>query len=311
MQYLNDFIQKQILFIFPKQDKTNKIHFHNENIRLLEDDKPIKQISCHKILAIFIIGDLSITTVLIKKLQVYGISIFFMNYNFEVKACVHSNAEGNYILRQKQYVTTNDLSIAKHILKNKISNQSHLIKTPKNILNNLLIKVDGAKNHQELLGIEGNYSKEYFSTIFKNINWKNRLPRTKHDIPNYLLDLGYTILFNIIDAELRLFGFDTYKGYYHKVFFQRQSLSCDIIEPFRPIIDRQIVNSYNLNQISEKDFIFKQNRYFLTFENSQKYIQIFSQAIMNYKEDIYIYIHQFYKCIFNESKEYPIFKIKR
>lgn len=316
MQYLNDFLQKQVLFVLPKKDKINKIHFHNENIRLLEDEKPINQISCHNVLAIFIAGDISITSVLLKKLQEYGISIFFMNYNFDVKAALNSNTEGNFILRQKQYLIKNDLEIAKHILKNKIKNQLTLIRNDFSKIDYfkkkkiIFSKIDDADTHQELLGIEGSLSKEYFSSFFKSISWKNRLPRTKHDIPNYLLDIGYTILFNIIDAELRLFGFDTYKGYFHKLFFQRKSLTCDIIEPFRCIIDKQLISAYNLGQIDEKDFFVKNGRYFLKFEVSQKYVQVFGQAIMNHKEDLHNYIYSFYKEIFNETNNYPEFKIR-
>lgn len=314
MQYLNDFLQKQILFVFPKDDKVNKIHFYNENIRFLENDKPVNQVSCHNVLAIFIVGDISITSVLLKKLQDFGISIFFMNHNFEVRAVVNSNAEGNYILRQKQYFIADDLKIAKRILKNKILNQAYLIRKQSNYfsqMDKINKKIDKAVNNQELLGIEGSFSKKYFSIIFNEIGWKNRLPRTKHDIPNYLLDIGYSILFNVIDAELRLFGFDTYRGYFHKLFFQRKSLTCDIIESFRPLIDRQLASSYNLKQVNPKDFIFKNGRYFLNFDSSQKYAQIFSQVIMNYKKEIYQYIYDFYKSIFNESDDYPIFRIKR
>jgi CRISPR-associated protein Cas1 len=316
MQYLNDFLQKQILFVFPKKDNVNKIHFHNENIRLLENDKPLNQISCHKLLAIFIVGDISVTSVLLKKLKLYGISMFFMNYNFDVRAKLSSSAEGNYILRQRQYLVKSNLCIAKHIVKNKINNQFILTKEYYNKLeyserkNKIFKKIDLAKNHQELLGIEGVFAKEYFSNLFSAINWKSRLPRTKCDIPNYLLDIGYTILFNIIDAQLCLFGFDTYKGYYHKLFFQRKSLTCDIVESFRCIIDKQIISSYNLKQIHKIDFVYKNGRYWLSFDASQKYVHIFTQAIMNHKQEIYKYIYSFYKQIFNEKNNYPKFRIK-
>lgn len=314
MQYLNDFLEKQILFIFPKEENINKIHFHNQNIRFLVDDKPVNQISCHNILAIFLIGDATVTTVLLKKLQEFGISIFFMNYNFEVKTAINAQSEGNYILRKQQYSMTNDLEIAKIILKNKIFNQAFLIKKQidfNDIISKNYFKIDKAKDNQTLLGIEGNFSKFYFSKLFCDIGWKNRMPRTKHDIPNYLLDIGYTMLFNIIDAELKLFGFDTYKGYFHKLFFQRKSLSCDIIEPFRPIIDRKLLSAYNLKQINKKDFDCKNDRYFLEFEESQKYAHIFAQAIMDYKKEIYQYVYDFYRAIFNGSDKYPLFKIKR
>ena len=58
--------------------------------------------------------------------------------------------------------------------------------------------------------------------------------------------------FNCMDSLLRLYGFDTYKGFYHKLFFQRKSLACDVMEPFRCVIDKQILKAFNLGQIDEK-----------------------------------------------------------
>ena len=54
------------------------------------------------------------------------------------------------------------------------------------------------------------------------------------------LDIGYTMLFNIVDAMLQIYGFDTYYGVFHRCFYMRKSLVCDIMEPMRPIIDYEI-----------------------------------------------------------------------
>jgi CRISPR-associated protein Cas1 len=62
---------------------------------------------------------------------------------------------------------------------------------------------------------------------------------------------------------LRLYGFDVYKGFYHKLFFNRKSLASDIMEPFRCVIDKALLKAFNLKQINEKDFKIVDGRYVL------------------------------------------------
>jgi len=171
-------------------------------------------------------------------------------------------------------------------------------------------KIDVVSSGKELLGIEGGFTKEYFSTYFKEMNWRKRLPRTKMDIINLLMDIGYTFLFNFIEAMLALYGFDAYKGFYHKLFFQRKSLACDLMEPFRCLIDKQIVKAHHLKQINEKDFKLEKGRYFLPFNKQPKYIKLFLDGIMDHKEGIFTYVYDFYRCLMNDDKEPPSFKIK-
>ena len=151
--------------------------------------------------------------------------------------------------------------------------------------------------------------KNFFKQYFDKIGWYKRMPRAKTDIINVLMDLGYTMLFNFIDGLLGIYGFDTYKGFYHKLFFQRKSLVCDLVEPFRCIIDKQILKSYNLDQINKKDFKFIKGKYGISYDDQNKYLEIFAQSIMDNKEEIFSYIKNFYYFIMNNS-ELPIFKIK-
>lgn len=308
-----DFKEKQILFITGKDVERNKIKFSNDNICLTKYDQIENQVSCHKIFALFIIGDCSLTTVLIRNCKKYGISLFLLKNNFEVYGKVISIAEGNYLLREKQYFFKNDLEVAKRIISNKIANQIFLLKQLNNqiavdYLYNLKIKINSVLNNQDLLGLEGCASKYFFQNYFNDIHWFKRMPRTKVDIPNLLLDLGYSLLFNFIDSLLGIYGFDTYRGFYHKLFFQRKSLTCDLIEPVRSLIDKQLLKSYHLNQINKKDFKFTKNKYILSYQNQRKYIEIFSESIMRNKEKLFLYIRDFYYFIMNDS-EFPIFQI--
>jgi CRISPR-associated protein Cas1 len=209
-----------------------------------------------------------------------------------------------------------ELEIAKKIVANKISNQIILLKTTvdsgKGIDgDNITCLIDKAKTTEELLGIEGSFGKVYFNRYFKDIGWYRRMPRVKPDVPNFLLDLGYTFLFNFIDAILQLFGFDTYKGYYHKLFFQRKSLACDIMEPFRCLIDKQTKKSFHLSQINLKDFTVENGRYCLTYDKSQKYAKIYLEAIMENRGQIYLYARKFYRYVMdNKHNRFPEFSVK-
>lgn len=313
-----DFKQKQILFVQTDPESENKIKIHNENIVFIKNNEIQNRVSCHIIFCIFIIGHISITSEFIRNCKYFGISIFFLKDNLSLYAWINSCGEGNYLLRMRQYDLSDDLEleISKKILINKIKNQLILLKYKKSEiqdLNKIYENINNAKDFQNLLGIEGRFSKNFFKIYFKEIGWYRRMPRVKPDIPNFLLDIGYTYLFNFIDSLLCLFGFDNYKGIYHKLFFQRKSLVCDIIEPFRGIIDREVLKMYNLNIVKKEDFKAVDGKIYLkSYKYNKKYSIPFFEAIFKNKEEIYKYVYGFYRFIMDQEKnKFPYFKISR
>ncbi len=165
---------------------------------------------------------------------------------------------------------------------------------------------------QEIMGIEGISAKLYFQSLFKDHSWTARRPRAKHDMTNCLLDIGYTILFNIVNALLEMYGFDVYVGILHTQFFERKSLVCDLEEPFRPIIDAALIKALNLGQVKEKDFWKNQEQYILPWKNSAPYIELFINALMEYKNEIFIYLQSYYRAFMREkaAKDFPVFKME-
>lgn len=316
MLTLPDFKQKQILFIKADRDSENKIRFHNDNIIYEKNDKVENRASCYKVFAIFIIGYISITSELIRKGVEHGLSFFFFKENLDCYASINSMANGHYLLRKKQYLLDKDaeLIVSRSIVLNKIINQIQLLKSRgKNLDINfeaLKEEIQKSKNLETLRGIEGNISKEFFCKYFEEIDWYARMPRVKPDPQNFLLDIGYTFLFNFIDALLNLFGFDTYKGIYHQLFFQRKSLTCDVIEPFRCIIDREVLKIFTLKIFNKHDFKVRDGKVTVDYKQSHKYALRFFNAILENKESIYTFIRDFYHFIMDSEKyEFPYFKI--
>lgn len=142
-------------------------------------------------------------------------------------------------------------------------------------------------------------------------NGKADSPRVKTDYLNSTLDIGYTILFNLVEALLRIYDFDIYKGVLHRAFYMRKSLVCDLVEPIRPIIDLQIRKSINLGQFREEDFKVYNKRYELNWKKSPEYTSVLLNSLLNYKNEIFIYIRDYYRAFMKHknAEEFPIFKI--
>ena len=313
-----DFEEKQILFIDPKADKGSfGLKIQNSNLLMTRDNKTENKVRLHSILAIYIIGDLTLTTRFIDQAQKNNISIFFLKRNMGHYGNIASGAEANYLLRQRQYELSEkeELELAKHLVKNKIKNQARLLKTQKSQeFKELLMAIENVKSEKGLLGLEGNFAKTFFKEYFAEINWRRRAPRTREDIPNLLLDIGYTILFNFIESILRLYGFDIYKGVYHKLFFARKSLVTDLQEPFRCLVDKALLKGYRLGVVNEDDFKFntKKREFELPWKHSAKYYRLFSEEIMERKMEIFYFIQAFYRHVMlPESNKLKNFNINK
>lgn len=290
---------------------------------LLEDTKEQKTLTVmpfQKILALFIIGHITMTTPLIEKCRKYGVFISVMKPNLRPIFTFGINAEANFMLREKQYwMDKEDISIPKIIVVNKIENQLRLLRNTrkKDILTNRAINactqglplVDSANSLRDLMGLEGWVAKEFFKAYFQDLNWRSRMPRAKNDEINATLDIGYNILFNFIESYLRLFGFDLYRGIYHQLWFKRKSLVCDLMEPFRCIIDCQIRKSYNLGQFKNSDFRKVKSELFLKDDKGKEYYNIFYNSLIKYKIAIFKYTQSYYRCFMQSKKmtEYPKF----
>lgn len=132
----------------------------------------------------------------------------------------------------------------------------------------------------------------------------------KCDAMNATLDIGYTILFNFLECFIRMFGFDLYVGVYHRLWFNRKSLVCDLMEPFRCIIDHATLLAFNRKQFSEKDSSVVKQEYRLKHEKCSCYYKVFYDVLIERKMDIFKYVQQYYRCFMGRKsvKSYPTFK---
>ena len=306
----SDFKKKQIIFMFTCRGE--RISFKNDNIVITDKEGKVKyQVTCYLIFALYVVGETSITTGLIRRAKKFGFVICLMTQSFKLYSIIGNRMEGNTILHRKQYYYDGD-DIAAFLVLNKITNQRFVLnqvrsKTPG--VKDAIVKLDSyieeirttEYNNQTLLGIEGSAARVYFTQVFNNTAWKGRKPRIKFDYVNSTLDIGYNLLFNLVDSLLQVYGFDVYCGVYHKEFYMRKSLACDLMEPIRPVIDREVRKAINLKQCKVDDFQIFQGQYCLEYKKSSEYVSFFMKALLEYKEEIFYYVQQYYRSFMKEK----------
>ena len=319
MLSLPDFRQKQIVICFAGEGQ--KLSFRNDNLLVTDyEDTILLQATCHRIVAVWLIGGATLTTGILERSKKFGFPIQMLSYYFRPYGVWNSATEGNTILRKKQY-EYNEFGIAGRLVNNKINNQVGLLKTMRDKESELKEAIEKMNDYaglalkttdlQSLLGIEGSATRLFFGHWYADMGWQFRRPRTKCDIINTTLDIGYTFLFNMIECMLNLYGFDLYQGVYHRQFYQRKSLVCDLVEPFRCIIDKQVKRAYNLKQLQAKDFTEARGQYFLKMDKHKEYSKWLLPALLEHKEAIFTYVQSYYRCFIRNKpiEEYPMFNI--
>ena len=124
-------------------------------------------------------------------------------------------------------------------------------------------------NTRRLLTLEAHASREYFKrySLFFDERFGFEYRRgftgnTKQnatDVINALLNYGYTVLAGEITKSIVGLGLDPYYSFYHKNHESFQSLTYDVIEPFRWIVEKtayRLGNAKNMKlQIQKKHYI--------------------------------------------------------
>ncbi len=206
----------------------------------------------------------SISAYLLKELSDNKINIIFCDEKHnpfgELIPYYSKYNTSKMIKKQIKWKLLNKDKLWKEIIKNKIMNQALLLKKIKNAKYKLILSyiddvVDGDKTNRE-----GHAAKVYFNALFGNY-----FTRDLDDPINAALNYGYSILLSTINKEIINNGYLTQLGIHHKNEFNPFNLTCDLMEPFRVIIDnfvyynqkRKLDSEYKLDLINILNNTFK------------------------------------------------------
>lgn len=95
---------------------------------------------------------------------------------------------------------------------------------------------------------EGHAAKVYFNALFGM-----DFTRSDDNVINASLNYGYSVLLSAINREIVSCGYLTQLGIFHDNMFNQFNLTCDLMEPFRIIIDRYVYSkNYTVFTTEEK-----------------------------------------------------------
>lgn len=207
------------------------------------------------------------------------IPINFISPQGKFLAKIYGETKGNVFLRVAQIdkFRENGITLAQNTISAKLSNTRQLIRRTlhdneqlrkdseiqnvMNVLEDGIDKVFEAQTIEEIVGIEGNCARNYFS-IFNKLITNSKVPfvfelRTKRpplDPVNAVLSFVYTLYTSEYAAALETVGLDSYIGFCHALRSGRASLACDLVEEVRCMAERFVLTLLNLQIIGENDF---------------------------------------------------------
>lgn len=292
-----------------------------ENFLVTKDGNKLLDIPYSKVNRIFLIGSQSITPQAVEFTLDKEKDILFLNKYGQFRGIIKSNNRKNVYIRLAQYEIWRDkekrIDFAKNILKAKINNQIKFLKKFQKCAFNketIFNKIENCKTINELLGIEGEASREYFDNfddiILGSLKFEKRSRRPPKNEVNALLSLTYSLTKNLILLQLEIEGLDTYIGYLHSIKYGRESLALDLLEEFRSVCDHVVIKWINRNEFKKKDFIEKENGIFLTESSFKKYLEKYNKdlknKLQNYIKDQVLLL----KKALIENKEYKGINVK-
>jgi len=187
---------------------------------------------------------------------------------------------------KKQYLWDADIKAAvwTEIVSDKIRKQMNLLNELHRydeaaMLNRYLSEIE----YNDISNREGHAAKVYFNALFGM-----SFTRSEECATNAALNYGYSLILSAFNREVVSNGYLTQLGIFHDNMFNHFNLSCDLMEPYRVLVDR-----------------FVQSKQFALFETEEKHemVELFSLRVTidgktQYLENaISIYCHSVFEAL--------------
>lgn len=183
---------------------------------------------------------ISFTTAAVSELVKNGVKIIFCDEKHNPE-CELMPYYGNYnsfgvLERQLSWTKQNKELIWTSIIREKIKNQMGFLdelgfNDEARLLGGYLEQLQP----NDITNREGHAAKVYFNAV-----WGMEFSRRNESFINSALNYGYAILLSCFNRAIVSRGFLTQLGIWHKNEFNEFNLACDLMEPFRILVDKKI-----------------------------------------------------------------------
>lgn len=238
---------------------------------------------------VVVVGNISFETPVLHRLADENVSVIFLSGK-RLRFCgmLHGRLHNNGLLRLKQYeksLSGFGPETAKELVTRKILRQKGFLEEVKELRPDLRFKLTAAADTlsrvvdmlgreeitpsglplsqgeeylARLRGLEGGAAASYFAAYVEmfpdSLEFERRNRRPPEDPVNAMLSLCYTMLHYEMVREIETIGLDPTIGFYHQFDYGRESLACDLVEPYRPEVDRFVYELFRTREFTSRDF---------------------------------------------------------
>lgn len=257
------------------------LHLQNETIRVEQEGKLLKSIPLHHLGAIVVIGNVLISPALLSRCAEDGRSVVWLDMQGRFRARIEGKTTGNVLLRRQQYAACDNpatcLELARAFVAGKLHNlrfvlkrserdcshssARHALRDASEAVAALITTLPQAGELDAVRGIEGAASQVYFSVFHQMVRaqrehfpFDGRNRRPPRDPMNALLSFLYALLLTDCVSALESVGLDPQVGFLHAIRPGKPALALDLMEEFRPVVDRLALTLVNRQQIQPQHF---------------------------------------------------------
>lgn len=225
---------------------------------------------------ILLFGKIRTTADLINGALDRGVDIVLFTLHGRYRGKLSGPLSGNLPLRRAQYLLHSDQQQAGQLARLLLEHKAHgqrgtLMRHGKNRpkirkqLKPALKQIDKLLPRfktdpiDSLMGLEGAVAAAYFDTLAAvlpaKLHFKGRNRRPPLDPLNSCLSFCYSLLTGMFTSLLEARGLDPTAGVLHGERYGRPSLALDLLEPFRPVVDRFALDLLLRNKLKPTDFV--------------------------------------------------------
>ena len=150
-------------------------------------------------------------------------------------------------------------------------------------------------SHGDATNREGHAAKVYFNALFGK-----SFTRTDDLLINAALNYGYSILLSAFNREIVLNGYLTQLGLFHDNMFNQFNLASDLMEPFRPLVDRLVshMTLVEFEHTQKMELVNLMNQEVIINERCElisNAIKIYCKSVFDALEDADVSLIRFYR----------------
>lgn len=280
---------RQSFYVYNSGDLKRK----DNTLQFTSYDGEKRDIPIERIDEIYVMSEMTFNTAFINFISQYGIPLHFFNYYSFYTGSYYPKEKllaGQLLVKQVENYTYygKRMSIARKFIEaaadNIYRNLRYYNGRGKDVslymaeIDFLRKKLPATQSIEELMGIEGNIRKHYYSAwnviVDQNINFEKRVMHPPDNMINSLISFVNSLIYSKVLCEIYHTQLNPTISYLHEPGVRRYSLCLDIAEVFKPLIgDRLIFSLLNRNQITEDSFTKELNFLHLKKESSRLIVQ--------------------------------------